>query len=61
MTFVLKTSAQSDGDSADQRLECSSEADSDEGSPLGPRMPALLTSEMIQRFWGFGKGGGCRY
>lgn len=40
---MLNTEAQSDGSSADQRVEKSSEADSEEGSALGPAMPALFT------------------
>ena len=42
---MLNTAAQSDGSSADQRVEKSSEADSEVGSPLGPDMPALFTKE----------------
>ena len=42
-TLVLNTEAQSDGSSADQRVEKSSEADSEEGSALGPAIPALFT------------------
>lgn len=42
-TLVLNTEAQSDGSSADQSVEESSEADLEEGSPTGPAMPALFT------------------
>lgn len=40
---MLKTLAQSDGSSAVQRVEKSSEADSEVGSAFGPGMPALFT------------------
>lgn len=48
-TLVLNTAVQSEGLSADQRVEESSEADSEDGTPLGLDIPALVTKGGKQR------------